>query len=82
MYPAGGYLDDLWTYKKRLLDVDAGEEVPTESPGYGVWTNLTSVKECFSDPGLTWAERNRRSCTNDWPGPRAGHVAVLDKSRN
>ena len=82
VYPSGGYLNDMWTYKKRLLDTAAGEEVPTESPGYGVWKNITSVDRCFDTPGDLWSERNERSCEIDWPKRRAGHVMELDKTRN
>lgn len=82
VYPAGGYLNDMWTYKKKLLDVASGEEVPTESPGYGVWKNITSIDRCFDTPGDLWSERNDRSCEIDWPKRRAGHVMELDKTRN
>jgi len=82
IYPSGGYLNDLWTYNKTLLGPE--EEVPTESPGYGVWKNISSNKtsiRCFDTPGDLWSERNDRTCVEDWPKRRAGHVMELDKTR-
>ena len=75
-------MNDMWSYKKRLLDVASGEEVPTESPGYGNWTNISAIERCFDTPGDLWSERNDRSCEVDWPKRRAGHVMELDKTRN
>ena len=76
----GGYMNDFWTYTKRLLAPD--ELMPTTSVGLGKWENITSVQFCEDAPGDTWETRSDIACTVTWPRPRAGHVAVLDEQRD
>jgi len=79
MVPEGGYLQDFWVYKKRLLAAD--EPVPTASADMGVWSNITAKRTCYSQPGESWEERFEVACEVIWPGARAGHVAALDEAQ-
>jgi len=76
LMPKGGYMNDFWKYKKRLLD--PFEPVPTISNDIGNWTKLQPQTICSIISGDTWAERDATHCSADWPSERAGHVAALD----
>ncbi|CAM9574615.1 unnamed protein product, partial [Discosporangium mesarthrocarpum] len=78
-YPSGGYLNDLWIFNKKQLAAD--ELVPTDSTGYGNWSNPEERQSCAADPGKAWEARDRMTCVVHWPGGRAGHVAVWDEER-
>lgn len=80
LLPTGGFLNDMWRYRKRMLE--PYEPVPTSPEGYGNWTRITAEQFCkVSASSESWAERNSMTCTAPWPRPRAGHVAALDKGR-
>ena len=82
-YPKGGYLNDFWSYTKRILAMKpTPEQVPTESFQYGFWNKFTNRSECYDAPGDDWLERFDKACTYTWPQSRAGHTASYDWMRN
>jgi hypothetical protein len=59
------------------------EENPVDSGDFGLWESVNSTEECLADPSqASWEERFDQYCRVFWPPERAGHVAVLDTTRN
>lgn len=51
----GGYLDDLWIYRKYLDFATVPGETFKKNDGY--WTNMQPKERCYADPGIAWSSR-------------------------
>lgn len=71
LLPEGGYLNDLWVYKRD----------PTKEKKWQ-WFKVEAKETCIDAPGLTWESRNDKHCKVHWPKVRSGHAAVYDHKRN
>ena len=58
------------------------EENPLDSGDFGGWHRVNQTEECWDRPGERWADRAEGYCRVFWPEERAGHVMVLDATRN
>ena len=92
VYPEGGYLGDLWVYRKKDGDVPHGKgDTDGETEGSASnkmlwhdweWKKAKGIEICQDAPGLRWEDRNDVKCTIDWPSARSGHVAAYDPQKN
>lgn len=81
-FPEGGYLDDMWVYKKELDFVT----IPAQGrkSTYGRWRQVNATKQTRSTYILgesAYSERNDKEDYIIWPPSRSGHGSAFDSEK-
>jgi hypothetical protein len=81
--PYGGFLSDLWVYRKTLDRVTTnGQSFKTADTGGMTWRYYHPKQKCVPAPVTDWDSRGKQICYYVWPGARAGHASIFDRTHN